>query len=358
MKIAIYSPYLDTAGGGEKYILTIAEALSQKEQVDVLLDEHLFKIGKSQIVERIEKLHGLDLAKVNFIKSPMGKGGNFLTRALFLRRYDWLFFLTDGSIFFSTAKNNVVHFQVPFTKLPSIWPIFKLKMLTWKMAIYNSRFTQNYVQKSWGIKGQVIYPPVTIELFKPLAKKKQILSVGRFFGYLKGKKQEILIDTFKQFINEHGLTDWSLHLAGGAVKGDEKYLDYLKNISEGYKIFFYPNISLGKLEKLFGQSRIYWHAAGFEEEDPKGFEHFGITTVEALSSGCIPVVVNKGGLREIVDHGQSGYLWNTVSELKSYSLKLIQDQKLCESMIHAGGLKALDFSKTTFIYKINNLIYS
>lgn len=357
MKIAIYSPYLDTAGGGEKYILTIAETLSEKEQVDVLLDENLFKIGKSQIIERIEKLHGLDLAKVNFIKSPMGRNGNFLTRALFLRQYDWLIYLTDGSIFFSTAKNSVIHFQVPFTKLPSNWLIFKLKMLTWKMAIYNSKFTQNYVQKSWEIEGKVIYPPVSIELFQPLSKRKQILSVGRFFGYLKGKKHEFLIHTFKEFINEHGLHDWSLHLAGGMTKGDEKYLDYLKNISAGYKIFFYPNIGLEKLEKLFGQSQIYWHAAGFEEEDPKGFEHFGITTVEALSSGCIPVVINKGGLKEIVDHGESGYLWNTISELKSYSLKLIKDQKLRENMIKVGQLKALDFSKASFVHKINDLIY-
>ncbi len=226
MKIAIYSPYLDTAGGGEKYILTIAESLSQQEDVDVLLDEHLLKVGESTIKQKIEKLHGLDLSKVDFIKSPMGKSGNFLTKILFFRKYDWLFYLTDGSIFFSTAKNSIVHFQVPFTDLPKPKFWTKFKTSSWKEAIFNSTFTKKYVEKNWGIKGRVIYPPVSVDLFKPLNKKRQILSVGRFFGYLKDKKHEILIKAFKEFVAQHGLKEWSLCLAGGAGEGDKEYLIY------------------------------------------------------------------------------------------------------------------------------------
>ena len=41
MKIAVYSPYLDTFGGGEKYMITIAETLSSKHVVEVFLDQHL-----------------------------------------------------------------------------------------------------------------------------------------------------------------------------------------------------------------------------------------------------------------------------------------------------------------------------
>ncbi|MDO8619193.1 MAG: glycosyltransferase [Candidatus Daviesbacteria bacterium] len=357
MKIGIYSPYLDTAGGGEKYILTIAECLSKKEQVDVLLDEHLIKIGINEITQKIEKLHGLDLSKVNFIASPMGSGGNFWTRSLFLRQYDWLFFLTDGSIFFSTAKNSIIHFQVPFTKLPSNWFWNKLKLSSWKMAIYNSKFTKSYIEGSWGIKGQVIYPPVSIEDFKPAKKKKQILSVGRFFGYSKSKKHEVLINAFKELVAEHGLPDFSLYLAGAASEGDQDYLDELKALSSGYKIFLYPNIDLKTLRKLFGESEIYWHAAGFGETDPKKFEHFGITCVEAMAAGCIPVVINKGGLREIVDNGLNGYLYNNVDELKEHTLVLIKDKSLREKMIKAGELKVLDFSKSTFVNLINKLIY-
>ncbi len=37
MRVAIYTPYLDTFGGGEKYMLTIAETLSKDSTVDLFL---------------------------------------------------------------------------------------------------------------------------------------------------------------------------------------------------------------------------------------------------------------------------------------------------------------------------------
>lgn len=357
MKIAIYSPYLDTAGGGEKYILTIAECLSDKEQVDVLLDQHLYNIGAKQITEKIEKLHGLNLSRVNFIRAPIGQGSSFFSRLFFLKQYDWLFYLTDGSIFLTTAKNSVIHFQVPFSETAGNWLWNMIKLMSWKTAIYNSKFTQHYVEKGWKINGQVIYPPVSVELFKPLAKKKRILTVGRFFGFLKDKKHGVLISAFKELVAEHSLHGWSLHLAGGASSGDEGYLKQLRELAEGYKIFLHPNISLGELRRLFGQSQIYWHASGFGEEDPKRFEHFGITAVEALASGCIPVVVNKGGLKEIIEEDKSGYLWNNLDQLKEQTMHLIRDEKLQDSLAKEGQLRALNFGKTIFVERIKKLIY-
>ena len=55
----------------------------------------------------------------------------------------------------------------------------------WNLIIYNSYFTKQYSQKYWPIKSEVIYPPVDVERIKPKEKKKYILSVGRFFGFLK-----------------------------------------------------------------------------------------------------------------------------------------------------------------------------
>lgn len=356
MRIAIYSPYLDTAGGGEKYILTITETLSAKEQVDILLDDHLYAIGENKILQKVNKLHGLDLSKANFIKAPIGKEGNFLKRLKFLRQYDWLFYLTDGSIFFSTAKNNVIHFQVPFTTELKGGSWRSIKKSSWNLAIYNSNFTKDFVEKYWKIKGKVIYPPVSIDLFKPLKKKKQILSVGRFFGYLKDKKHQLLIENFIELV-DGGLKGWSLHLAGGAGEGDGEYLEELKSLAGDYEIYFYPNIGLGSLEKLFGESQIYWHALGYGEEDPKKFEHFGITTVEALASGCVPVVVNKGGLREIIEDGVSGYLWDDLSRLKEKTLQIIKEDKLRNEMVQEGIKRSKEFSKEKFIQSIKKIVY-
>lgn len=355
MKIAVYSPYLDTAGGGEKYVLTIAEALSGTEQVDILLDNHLSQVGSEKISEKIKFLHGIDLTKANFIKAPLGLGSFIVERLFFLKKYDWIFYLTDGSIFLSSAKNSVIHFQVPFeNKSTGLWN--KIKLSSWKFAIYNSDFTKQIVEKTWNIQGQVVYPPVSVSLFKPLKKKNQIVSVGRFFGYLKDKKQELMISIFKELVDAGKLSGWSLHLAGGAGEGDMKYVDELRKSAEGYRVVIHPNAPLDDLKKLYGESSIYWHAMGFGESDPKKFEHFGITTVEAMSAGCVPVVVNLGGQREIVQDRESGILWNTKEELKEMTCSLIDDQKLLERLSQGAQQRSRMFSKEIFELNIRKLV--
>lgn len=356
MKIGIYSPYLDTAGGGEKYILTIAESLSTKHQVDVLIGTHLYSKNINQIIEKIKLLHKLDLSQVSFIKAPIGKSSSFLKRIFFLKKYDFLFYLTDGSFFYTTAKKNIVHFQVPFKNAnQNLWN--NLKSSSWDLAIYNSKFTQNIVEQSFKVKGKVIYPPINTSEIKPKQKKKQILSVGRFFGFLKDKKHKLLIDAFKDLYQKQKiLKDWRLHLVGGASEGDNNYLADLKKEAKGYPIYLHPNLPYKDLADLYETSSIYWHAAGFGEEDPVKMEHFGISTVEAMARGCVPIVVRKGGLVEIVEDKVDGLFWDNLGQLKSNTLELIRNPDEMEKMAKKGVARSKFFSKEKFAQAILEII--
>lgn len=357
MKIAIYSPYLDTLGGGEKYMMTIAEILSQTCCVEVLLDSHLKNLGGDYLKKELSERFDLDLDKVSFVKAPIGKGSNMLSRLFFLKKYDSLFYLTDGSIFYPTSKRNILHIQSPLLGEPakSIWG--KVKLKGWDMIIYNSKFTKEHAQNNWPIKSEIVYPPVDVDKIKSLKKKKYILSVGRFFGYLKDKKHEVLIKAFKQLCRDSRLKEWSLHLVGAAGEGDRDYLDSLKDLAKGAAINFYPNLSYNKLIELYGESSIYWHAAGFGEDDPTKMEHFGIATVEAMAGGCVPVVIGKGGQREIVENGKSGFLWSTIEELIGYTKMLISDSKLCNNLSINAILVSKKFSKSYFQKNIKKLLY-
>lgn len=347
MRIGIYSPYLDTAGGGEKYILTIAEILSKDHKVDVFLDEHLEKLGINPIKDKIKKLHNLDLSKISFVKAPIGRGSNFLDKFFFLRKYDYFFYNTDGSIFYSTARNNIIHFQAPFKNVAAKGLWGSVKLSSWKSAIYNSEFTKKIIEQTWNIKGEVVYPPVSVDEFRPLKKKKQIISVGRLVGD-GSKKHGTLIEAFKK-LAEKG---WSLHLAGGAMPGDSDYINGLKKRANGFEVYFYENASLSDLAKLYGESSIYWHAAGYGENDPTKMEHFGITAVEAMSAGCVPVVTKKGGLLEIVEEDISGYFWQDPEELVSRTKELISDKVLLEKLSQNARIKADKFSKKEFVKNI------
>jgi len=354
MKIAIYSPYLDTFGGGERYILTIAEYLSYKHQVDLLFDAHLQAIGPEAMQEKLMSFLSLDLSKINIIQAPLGRGSNILERSLFLRQYDLFFYVTDGSIFYSTAKNNYIHFQVPFqNSSTSIWG--KIKLSSWKEAIFNSTFTKEIVQKSWKINGRVIYPPIDVESFLPAPKTKVILSVGRFFDFLHSKKQEVLVETFIKMV-KGGLKGWTLVLAGGTNQAGQEYIKKIKQKATGFPVEFYCDVSFKKLKKLYGEASIYWHGAGFGESDPKKMEHFGMTTVEAMAAGCVPVVINKGGLVETVEHDKSGYLWETEDQLIDYTTKLINNKLLMSKFSQNAHARSKLFSKDKFCQRIERLI--
>lgn len=356
MKAAIYSPYLDTFGGGERYMMTIAEVLAESHSVDVFLDPHLQSFGRNYLREKLSRRFNLNLENVNFIKAPVGKSSSAFLRILFLKRYDILFYLTDGSIFYPAAKKNILHIQSPLAGQPAknLWGKFKLK--GWDLIIYNSFFTYTFSKANWPLRSQVIYPPVDVGNINSLPKKRNILSVGRFFGFLKDKKHELLINVFKDLFEDGSIAGWSLHLVGSAGNGDMNYLEQLGILAKQIPVTFYPNLDYGKLIRLYGESSIYWHAAGFGETDPTKMEHFGISTVEAMAGGCVPIAIGNAGQKEIVEDGISGYLWNEVEELKKRTLKLIKEENLRKKIAVAAQNRAKQFSKENFKQEIKKII--
>jgi glycosyltransferase involved in cell wall biosynthesis len=60
--------------------------------------------------------------------------------------------------------------------------------------------------------------------------------------------------------------------------------------------------------RALGEARAYLHLM-------QG-EHFGITIVEAMSAGCVPIVHDSGGPREIVDE-KVGFRWQTEEQIPS-----------------------------------------
>ncbi|MDE5873212.1 MAG: glycosyltransferase [Lachnospiraceae bacterium] len=110
-----------------------------------------------------------------------------------------------------------------------------------------------------------------------------------------------------------------------------------------------------ELKKLYSVAKIYWHATGMgmlETENPLEQEHFGITTVEAMNYGVVPVVVNQGGQPEIVQHGTDGFLWNDICECINYTKNLIENEEKRENMAKAAAISARRFSLEQFEKKL------
>jgi len=349
MKIGFYSPYLDTFGGGERYILTLASHLSKKERVEIFWNNASIKAPLSKFLK-------IDLSKTRFTRNIFEERN--INRFLTTKSYDLVFILSDGSIPLSFAKKNILHFQVPFI-MDKISRLNRIKLKNYKYVVTNSYFTKKFIDKSFNVNSRVIYPPVDIDTFSPKSKEKIILSVGRFGNnQLHVKKQEVLIEVFKELYKTKN--DWKLYLVGQAKKKDQSYLRQLRKISSGYAIRIIENAPRHELKDLYSKSAIYWHATGFGEDElksPQKMEHFGISTVEASASGAVPIVINLGGQKEIITNKKDGLLWSTKTQLLQQTLELIDDRKRFVKLSQNAIKNSKRFSKEVFVKKYEELIY-
>lgn len=212
------------------------------------------------------------------------------------------------------------------------------RLKSYQLIFANSKFTKKWIYNYWGRHAEVLYPPVDL-LFKKyqikkIKKEKIICSVGRFFTLGHGKKQEILIKAFKKLYN-NGYTNWQFHLVGGL--GNEptsiEFVNKLRSLTFGYPIYFHFNVDRRELEEIYLKSSIYWHAAGFREDEkdkPIKFEHFGIAPIEAMSAGCIPLLFKGGGLTEVVNNLKLNadiHLFKSQEELVEKTIYIINQGK-------------------------------
>ncbi len=256
------------------------------------------------------------------------------------------------------ALTQLLQQQIP----PLLLDYPKLPRFTssYDLIIANSKYTQNWISKLWDVDSQVFYPYVDTNIFKPLPKENIILSVGRFFKVGHNKKQLDCIKAFRKMV-DNGLTDWKYLLVGGVHDNrlDRQYLEQCCRKAQGYPIYIENDLPYKKLTELYGKAKIFWHAAGFRENEkrhPDKFEHFGITTVEAMSAGCVPVVIGKAGQREIVDYGHNGYLWSTLNELNDLTWQLINNDDLRKKLSKQAMTKANCFNHEKFNKNLQELV--
>ncbi len=137
-----------------------------------------------------------------------------------------------------------------------------------------------------------------------------------------------------------------------------KFLQRLKRMAAGYPIDFAVNVSFEQLRDYYRQAKIFWHAAGYgvdEQKQPYRVEHFGMTTVEAMAAGGVPVVIDKGGLREIVRRGV-GERWGSVAELIEKTEQLIKNPTRWQRYSLAAIERSQEFSKQKFCWKLEEII--
>jgi glycosyltransferase involved in cell wall biosynthesis len=388
LKVGVYNePGQGGIGGSEISVAVVAEALSSKHDVDIVHN-------KSYVDrESLAEISGTNLSGVNMryiVPEPYSFGW---TRNP-LRRYreakDWQRELSDPYDLFV----NFTHGFPPFCHarrgalvvlFPFDWPPHELhrnggsakndglfkrassiyhewewqrRLASYQTKTTISQFSRTWTTRRWGVDCEVIHPPVDVRTTDG-AKQNLILSVGRFTATGHSKKQAEMVDAFRSLSGSNG-GQWRYYSIGGLsdASRDHEYFQKVSRLASTCGAHVLSNLGRSRLRELYQQAQIFWHAAGYGEDDghPEMSEHFGIATVEAMSAGCIPVVINKGGQPEIVEHGVSGFLWKNLEELRRYTEMLMQDEELRNRMRDAAQFRAALFSRERFVDRFFGLL--
>jgi glycosyltransferase involved in cell wall biosynthesis len=235
------------------------------------------------------------------------------------------------------------------------------RLAGYQVATAISDFSRRWTQRRWGVESEVVYPPVDTR-FAAAPKEPLILSVGRFALRGEGhrKNQPEMLSAYREL--EPSLPGWEYQTVGG-LRDTLAHRTFFDSLGAEAALCARARVraELGReeLRALYERASLFWHASGYGEDEevrPELAEHFGITTVEAMAAGCVPVVINKGGQAEIVRHGVDGFLWDTLEELKAHTLSLASDSELRARMSESARARSEHFSKEACVGRYAELL--
>ena len=222
------------------------------------------------------------------------------------------------------------------------------------LLLANSPYTARWAAHYYRAQCQVSYPPIDVARFEPAEKERIVLSVGRFEPERMSKRHDVLLEAFRQLHREGPLKNWRMIICGGSDGSPEfeSTAASLRRSAQGLPVTVEVNVPFPRLREIYSKSSIYLHAMGIDEDPvqtPWRFEHFGMTTVEAMAAGTVPIVFSGGGQGEIVTHAENGFLWESREQLKQSIRAFVGLDGAAERcMRHAARTRALDFGFQPF----------
>lgn len=362
MKALVIHPFMRVLYGAERVCLNLIKALLEENiEVGLITDaKKIEDLGRSIGLTGLNKV-----IKIPYIQPPIE-----INKFVLYQRIIWkeiskrliklnkfndseMEFLTLDPIFlFGVGKKKIayihypeflLHQEIASSKFKKIWRLYYIPSIKYirnqinkiDLLICNSNFTKFAILKKWGRHAEVVYPPVDVETIKPSLKKDFVVTVGRFS---KEKNYETIINVAKLLPNT------KFFIIGGIQ--EEEYYEKISRIKPK-NVILLPNLSNRKKNLLLSKAKVYLHSMVNE--------HFGISIIESMAAGCIPIVHNSGGPKEIVIN--IGYLYNDVYECRDYIKNALEENIDISKLVR----RAKDFSSDKFrkniIYELKKMKY-
>jgi len=304
----VFSPAINWCGGGEWVAINIINALKEHgHQVIILTDKPLNQNRFANVFNRKVSVDQQIVFPLAFF--PPISYHNIYTdaiRSLMLKFKCEALIDTYSNAILPGMDVSYVHYPL-LKRVESELPYIRNKIyfypyrsflnfrrgdINHKLIVANSKFTAEAVKVEFGVDSHILYPPVssdmlnhnetdlngqrdnTVTTIARISEDKN-LKIIPYIAKLTGKEMSF---TIAGLLNSKEVLNSLLRL--------------IKELKVSEKVKILTNVKRDRLREILLNSKVYLH--------PTVNEHFGISIVEAMSSGCLPLVHDSGGPREFV----------------------------------------------------------
>ena len=234
-------------------------------------------------------------------------------------------------------------FREAYKSFCTILSGFSVKSIKQNLTLVNSEWTGSIVEKVYGIKPIVVYPPVKGDFLSVPWKSQEegFVCIGRISPE---KNIEAIIEILKK-VRALG-NNINLHIIGQPHNHD--YGKQIKQLVEKNNqwIDMEEGVSRKRLVQLLSQNKFGIH--GMKNE------HFGIAVAEMVKAGMIVFVPNDGGQVEIVNHDTLTY--DNMTDAVNKIHEVLKSNHIQATLHKHLKQRALLFSEKRFMKQIKKIV--
>ncbi len=307
MKIGIIHPIMDVIGGAEQTTISLLNALNDtKHDVTFYTTTKDLTISngiKTVFVKRLNLPLGWKIQRILEIKKLFEKA-----------KGEDLIIVTSGTLSLAETKKPVIIYchstfeselnllKIKYFGIQKLYNIIIKRKILDQMRllkkssvslIANSEYTKKKIMENLGKDSVVIYPPVKLMEKNPNnIEKSGVITIAR---YSSEKNLEFAVNTMKK-VNTH------YRIFGNAkFRLQFELYDNLLNLVKNTHVKLYCNTDKENIEKSLHTSKVYFQTSK---------ETFGISVVEGIIAGCIPIVPDNSANKETVPFIELRYIEN------------------------------------------------
>ena len=308
MNVGVFHPALNICGGAEWVAVNIINSLKKADHKITLLTNE--KVNQEKIMRMFGQRVNIDSQIIFpfeiFSTTDLHNVYSDFIRSFVLKSKCEFLIDTYSNAILPATDATYIHFPF-FKRIPTrANTISRLKNLYYfpygkyekqaaknprRIIFANSKFTKAAIKETLDIEANLLYPPISRQFLEngpsvaERHRKNTVVTVARI---ARGKNL-LIIPYIAKLTKNISFSIVGIYQSAEVLNSLRESIKRL-GVSERVRII--TNVSRNNLKQMLDRSKIFLHTSIGE--------HFGVSIVEAMARGCIPVVHDSGGPRETV----------------------------------------------------------